>query len=171
MANHNLFTQYPDFDHDSTAALLSEFERLSLHQGWDANGSTYRQARRELIPQELEHHYGHSSDRLAGWQMLCVDCGISPAPTSITQWKKVCRSAAEIYLVATNRFTQALSRVNVCINDLLDSCRAGKPVKLFSSKKALRDHLKKQRKHKLPIDIVKASRFLRALLIDVYGKI
>ena len=93
MAPGSFFSQYPEFDHDPTAPLVHEFQRLSLQRGWKADGKKYRQSRQNCFAQEFEYHYGHASDKLAGWQTLCADVYISPIPSSINQCKKVGQSS------------------------------------------------------------------------------
>lgn len=93
MPPDSFFSQYAEFDHDPTAPLVLEFQRLSLQRGWKAGGKTYRRNRQECLTQEFEHHYGHASDKLAGWQALCADVHISPAPSSINQCKKAGRAS------------------------------------------------------------------------------
>lgn len=122
MSSDGFFSQYPEFDHDPTAPLVAEFQRLSLQRGWKAGGKKYRQSRQKCFAQEFEHHYGHASDKLAGWQALCADLYVSPTPSSIKQCKK------------------ALSRISVNLVDLVDSHRTGEKVKLFPSKNALRNY-------------------------------
>lgn len=92
MPSENFFSQYPEFNQDPTASLVGEFQRLSLQRGWKAGGKKYRQSRQKCFTQEFEHHYGHASDKLAGWQALCADVYISPTPSSIAQCKKAGRS-------------------------------------------------------------------------------
>lgn len=91
MSSDSFFSKYPEFDHDPTASLVGEFQRLSLQRGWKPGGKKYRQTRQRCFTQEFEHHYGHASDKLAGWQALCADVYISPTPSSITQCKKAGR--------------------------------------------------------------------------------
>ena len=91
----SFFSQYPEFDHDPTAPLVREFQRLSLQRGWKADGKKYRQSRQNCFAQEFEYHYGHASDKLAGWQTLCKDVYISPIPSSINQCKKVGQSLSK----------------------------------------------------------------------------
>ena len=85
----SFFAQYPQFNHDATAPLVAEFERLRLQRGWKMGGKKYRQSRQSCFVQEFDYYYGNGgSDRLAGWQALCDDVGISPVPLSIRQCKK-----------------------------------------------------------------------------------
>lgn len=145
----SFFSQYPEFDHDATAPLVAEFQRLSLQRGWKAGGKKFRQIRQKCLAQEFEHHYGHASNKLAGWQTLCADVYISPIPPSINQCKK------------------ALSKIAVNLVDLIDSRRTGKKVKLFPSKNALRNYSIKHDKI-FPKRQAKADGFLCALLIEIF---
>lgn len=145
----SFFSQYPEFDHDATAPLVAEFQRLSLQRGWKADGKKFRQNRQKCLAQEFEHHYGHTSNKLAGWQTLCADVYISPIPPSINQCKK------------------ALSKIAVNLVDLIDSRRTGKKVKLFPSKNALRNYSIKHDKI-FPKRQAKADGFLCALLIEIF---
>lgn len=149
MPPDSFFSQYAEFDHDPTAPLVLEFQRLSLQRGWKAGGKTYRRNRQECLTQEFDHHYGHASDKLAGWQALCADVHISPAPSSINQCKK------------------ALSRTAVNLVDLIDSRRTGERVKVFPSRTALRNYSIKQNKI-FPKKKAKADGFLCALLIEIF---
>ena len=96
MPSDSFFSQYSAFDHDPTAPLVAEFQRLSLQRGWKEGGKKYRQSRRRCFAQEFEYHYGNASDRLAGWQALCTDVYISPIPPSIRQCKKAGRSSNQL---------------------------------------------------------------------------
>ena len=88
MPSSDFFSSYPAFDHDPTASLLGEFQRLSLQEGWNQKGKKYRQSRQKCLAQEFEDHYGHASNKLDRWQELCADVGISPIPPSITNVKR-----------------------------------------------------------------------------------
>ena len=164
----SFFSQYPEFDHDPTAPLVREFQRLSLQRGWKADGKKYRQSRQNCFAQEFEYHYGQASNKLAGWQTLCEDVYISPIPSSINQCKKVGRSSHHGDRPLTARGNpQALSHVAVNLVDLIDSRRTGKRVKLFPSKAALRNYSIQQRKI-FPKHKAKADGFLSALLIEIF---
>lgn len=165
----SFFSQYPEFDHDATAPLVAEFQRLSLQRGWKADGKKFRQNRQKCLAQEFEHHYGHTSNKLAGWQTLCADVYISPIPPSINQCKKVGRLSyhLDVRSLTAHRDIKALSKIAVNLVDLIDSRRTGKKVKLFPSKNALRNYSIKHDKI-FPKRQAKADGFLCALLIEIF---
>ena len=169
MSSQGFFSQFSNFEHDSTKPLLVEFQRLSLHRNWKAGGKAYRQNRQKCLTQEFEHHYGQVSEKLAGWQALCVVVHISPRPLSITQCKKMSPSYYEyiFHFWLMRRDFQALSNVAVNIVDLIDARRIVVKVRLFSFKAALRNYFIKHEKI-FPIKQAKTDGFRAALLIKVF---
>ena len=120
MPSGSFFSQYPTFDHDATAPLIAEFQRLSLQRGWKADGKKYRQSRRRCFAQEFEYHYGNASDRLAGWQALCADVYITPIPPSINQCKKAGRSSHHLGV-------RSLTASRKCLGTLARCCQPSRP--------------------------------------------
>ena len=89
MTVSSFFDQFPDFVHDPAAPILDEFERLRLHQRWKPGSKNYKKYRYQCLSHEFRSHHGHDHTKLDGWQELCVEVNITPAPASITQCKKV----------------------------------------------------------------------------------
>ena len=83
------FDQFPNFDHDTSASILVEFGRLSIHQDWKVDSKKYRKNMNACLREEFKYYYGADQSRLAHWQSLCVEVGVLPAPSTITQCKKV----------------------------------------------------------------------------------
>ena len=84
----SFFADFPSFDHDTTASLADEFNRLSIHQGW--KGTKRHQKKAQCFAVAFEATYNEGS-KLDGWQKLCEDVGIVPPPLTVTQCKKVSR--------------------------------------------------------------------------------
>lgn len=78
ISSQSFLSQFSDLEHNPIAPLLVEFQRLSLHRSWKADGKVYRKIRRKCLTQEFEHHYRRSIWKLAVWQSLYVDVQISP---------------------------------------------------------------------------------------------
>lgn len=83
------FDRFPTFEHDTSAPILVEFKRLSLHRNWKIDSKRYRKNLRACLREEFSHHYGTNQSRLDYWQSLCMEVGVLPAPSTITQCKKV----------------------------------------------------------------------------------
>ena len=73
---------------DPTASVLTEFKRLAKLRGWKEGSKQYRRHKSQCFAGEFETHYGNKTERLEGWQNLCYEVGIDPAPPSVTQCKK-----------------------------------------------------------------------------------
>jgi hypothetical protein len=81
-----------NFNPDPTASILDEFNRLSIHEGWSLKGKARNKRFAEACEADFDHHFQvvAGADKLQTWQLLCIEVGVSPAPPSITQCKKVC---------------------------------------------------------------------------------
>ena len=73
---------------DPTASILTEFKRLAKLRGWKVGTKQYYHHKSQCFAGEFETHYGNKTERLEGWQSLCWEVGIEPAPGSVTQCKK-----------------------------------------------------------------------------------
>lgn len=82
------FARHTDFEHDESAPLAQEFERLARLRNWRPGSKRYKQEKSRCIAEEFHHQFGRDDNKLNGWQTLCRDVGIEP-PKSITQCKKV----------------------------------------------------------------------------------
>lgn len=87
-AHGGYFTRFEGFEHDETAALLQEFNRLAITQDWSTHSQRYRKERDKCIAEEFQRHYGRDDNNLNQWQELCREVGLDP-PTSIKKCKKV----------------------------------------------------------------------------------
>ncbi|KAK5936607.1 hypothetical protein PMZ80_011135 [Knufia obscura] len=113
------FGRFGGFEHDESASLVEEFDRLALHQSWSSKSKRYRQEKQKCFAEEFHRHYGKDTNKLSNWQHLCREVGIEPQK-SITQCKRM------------------LSKVAVNIVDLVDHRRTGSAVQQFASKARLR---------------------------------
>lgn len=83
------WARFPGFIHDPSAPLSEEFERLSTYMGWSKKSKKQQKRQAECYSIEFETHFGTNANNLEAWQDLCLEVGIEPIPTSITQCKKV----------------------------------------------------------------------------------
>jgi hypothetical protein len=88
-AINDFSARYPGFQPDNTETLDEEFNRLSIHNGWSKKSKKHSKRRAEFYAAEFAAYYGTDGTKLQGWQALCEEVGIVPAPLSITQCKKV----------------------------------------------------------------------------------
>jgi hypothetical protein len=79
---------YPNFRPNARATIQSEFNRLASQEGWKKGSNRYRAAYARCMGQEFTDQFG-SDGKLEGYQELCREIGISPAPGSVTQCKQV----------------------------------------------------------------------------------
>lgn len=89
MAQVSFFDQFSDFQPDNVAVFSVEFNRLANARGWHTGSNTWRRNWARAIHSEFQRAYNTNTSRLANWQDLCAEVGISPMPPSITKCKKV----------------------------------------------------------------------------------
>jgi hypothetical protein len=84
---------YPDFDHNPTAPVRDEFQRLAKLTGWMGKGKAKKATCREewgrCFQSEFEKYYGTDTSSLVGWQTLCREVGLNIIPESVTKCKRV----------------------------------------------------------------------------------
>ncbi|KIM27370.1 hypothetical protein M408DRAFT_330076 [Serendipita vermifera MAFF 305830] len=148
------WSKFPDFDHNESALVETEFERLAQEQGWIEDNTKKKKSKRyrkewgECLESEFTQHYGDSS-RLEGWQALCSEVGIEDVPQSIKGCKKVLKTQVWVNIV-----------------DFVNCRRTGEPILCHESLQALRKYIRKTKKT-FPLETAKADGFLAGLLITV----
>jgi hypothetical protein len=81
------FAQY-GFKQNPDLTFIANFERFAITQGWSKMEKKSR--RPEAFEAEFDLYVGTDVTKLEGWQRMCKNCLIEPAPPSIKQCKKVC---------------------------------------------------------------------------------
>ncbi|KAF2796379.1 hypothetical protein K505DRAFT_300303 [Melanomma pulvis-pyrius CBS 109.77] len=147
--NSSYWARFAGFVPDPTANLISEFERLSIHQGWSRKTKASRRRFAEACEAEFDHHFVVGASKLQTWQALCVEVGVGPVPASITQCKK------------------ALNRVLVNLVNLIDH-RRNPAVKLliFQSFREFQNYTMAGRI--FPKRLAKADGFLKIFLQEIF---
>ncbi|KAI1464573.1 uncharacterized protein F4812DRAFT_467163 [Daldinia caldariorum] len=145
------FAQYPEFHHNETKPLWSQFRALCKHYRWERDSSERRQAHdqfRDAMISEFGRIYGNDSTSLSSWQKLCQVLRIKRIPDTVADC------------------LQKVLAVHVNLVDLVDCQRTGRRVKLFSSLEDLRNYTKSTKKF-FPLDEAKAQGPLRYLLREI----
>lgn len=88
LSSRSFFEQFPEFDYKPESSLKKNFARLARSQHWEWNGEEYREQLSRMMEGEFARFYGTTTSR-KGWQTLCEDLGIDPAPYSIDDCKEV----------------------------------------------------------------------------------
>lgn len=89
------FSSYPDFNHDVSAPVWSEFTRMQNHFGWGSDDPPFRRARlgfKSAMVQQFNGLYGTEEDDLRSWQRLCRTLSIKPVPRNVKMCRKVVNS-------------------------------------------------------------------------------
>ncbi|CAK5279655.1 unnamed protein product [Mycena citricolor] len=147
----SFWTSLRGFDHDPTAPLREEFDRLAEQRGWKLKSENYKQNWVRCALEEFGYQFGRDEDRLAGWQALCAIVGVTDVPDTIVG----CRAI--------------MKKTWVNIYDLLDAQRTGGPVVQHRTKHALRVYSLQNEKI-FPKETAKENRFLAVLLIDMFAR-
>ena len=176
MAEQAYFNRFPTFASNSDAPLIEVFQQLAISESWGKKSKKFKEERRRYMLALADTHLGSidrggAAEKLVGLQGLCEELGVSPVPTSITQCKKVCYECyGWVRGDVTNRLTQQLKTVHVCLVGLIDSRRLGTPVHVFDSYHKLQQHVKAT-KHYFPKDEAKhtGGGILKALLREING--
>ncbi|KAL9010363.1 MAG: hypothetical protein Q9173_004700 [Seirophora scorigena] len=150
MSQSSFFDQFPNFRQRHDAPILDEFRRLAQRQGWKRRMWEFNVNRRECLQAEYEYHFGsiEAGNKLAGWQGLCAELGLSGNIPSIVQCKK------------------ALKRVHVNILDFIDDRRAGRQIETFASAQALADYTNEHKRY-FPLEDAKADSLIKILLKQI----
>ncbi|KAL8952342.1 MAG: hypothetical protein Q9222_001753 [Ikaeria aurantiellina] len=124
MVQSTFFDQYPDFRQFLRRPIIVEYRRLAQKRGWGKDSQAFRIHRRECLQAEFELHFGsiERNGKLAGWQMLCQELGLTGNLSTVTQCKK------------------KLKQIHVNILDMIDARREGRLVGRFPSQRALADY-------------------------------
>lgn len=159
------YWQRYSFERPEDEDIVSSFNRLAISRQWAQGSRTYRTEYAECVGAAFKERFGSDGTKLAGWQALCKDAGMSDVPPSIRQCRLVGTLSFQVRLIRL--VMQALSRVYINIVDLTQARATGKPVTKFKSAGALRDYILKTRKI-FPKEAAKKNGFLKALLITVF---
>ena len=112
--------------------------------------------------------YGRNESRLASWQQLCRDIGVTEG-TSITQCKKVCFLPNAPYMYLILRILQNLKGRFVNIIDFVAAQRNGTAVRVYPSAQALRNYMANAGRSKIfPLYLAKTNPILKWMLIELY---
>ncbi|KAL8967310.1 MAG: hypothetical protein Q9197_005500 [Variospora fuerteventurae] len=150
MSQSFFFNGFPDFHQRHDAPILDEFRRLAKRQSWRMKDRDFKEIRRECLQAEFEYHFGgiEAGNKLAGWQGLCAELGLSHNIPSIKQCRK------------------ALKRVHVNILDLIDDRRAGRQIERYSSARALADYTNEHKRY-FPLDDTQGESLIKILLKQI----
>ncbi|KAL8749954.1 MAG: hypothetical protein Q9184_006604 [Pyrenodesmia sp. 2 TL-2023] len=153
MSQSSFFDRYPSFHQDHRAPILDEFRRLANQQCWFKKQHVWKweKHRKECLREEFMFHFGsiEAGNKLAGWQGLCQELGVTGNISSIAKCKK------------------ALKRVHVNILDFIDDRRAGNNVETYRSAKALADHTKAHGRY-FPKDSTTGESLMKILLKQIF---
>ncbi|KAI0847677.1 hypothetical protein F5Y00DRAFT_263357 [Daldinia vernicosa] len=145
------FAQYPEFNHDETAPIWTEFKSLCEHKKWNENSKDRKEARNQFqdaMIAEFGRIYGTDNTSLSSWQKLCRTIKVSPIPQNIVACQKEVVSA------------------HVNLVDLVDCQRTGKPIHIFPNLQELRKYTLSERKV-FPMYKAKTQGLLKYLLREI----
>lgn len=91
VSSNDFFADFPDFKYNKEKSLKGNFQRLAKSQGWEWKSEERREQMSRMMESEFRRFYGQGTS-LGGWQTLCKDLGIKPAPDSIDE----CQEASQI---------------------------------------------------------------------------
>lgn len=86
------FDRFPGFLPNCRANIENEFHRLAMLKNWKEGKAEWKKQWNTCCKVELNAAFAGDeggNTKLQGWQDLCYEVGIRPAPPSITQCKKV----------------------------------------------------------------------------------
>lgn len=158
------------FRRNTNASFDEEFNDLARHMGWSKTSKQFRKNRILAAKQEVEVNYG-SGSKLQGWQQLCEDVGIGPAPSSVKQCKNVCIPMTQSCIVLLTIFSQELAKLYINLYDLIDWRRHPEPRIPFKQHKKSLSALRKYsiQEHKIfPKEEAKKEGFIKALLRPIF---
>ncbi|KAF2636952.1 hypothetical protein P280DRAFT_459352 [Massarina eburnea CBS 473.64] len=138
--------RFPGFEPKIDSTFLEQFNRLSIHEGWNKKEKARR--RHEAIVEEFNYLQGTDTSKLARWQDLCCIIGIEDVPTSIAKCKQVLGSR----------------KVMINLTNLIDHMRLGTPLIKFKNFYAFRTYTNG---HRFPKDVAKKDGFIRVFLRHV----
>ena len=67
MMAQEYFAKFRDFDYDSTAPLVDEFQRLAASHQWREGGKVYRKQRQNCFAHTYEQYFSKDQNTLRGW--------------------------------------------------------------------------------------------------------
>lgn len=86
------FSQYTDFQYDSTQPTMSQFDNLCEDHKWKNGDNRKAQARQKLqnaIAQQFNAIYGSDLENVENWIHLCNILRITPVPDGLEACKEV----------------------------------------------------------------------------------
>lgn len=91
MAQSTFFRRYPKFQQKENEPILDEFDLLAGRMGWRHKSPHWKIQRKECLQAEFAFHFGsiEAGNKLAAWESLCRELGVSGRLGSITRCKKV----------------------------------------------------------------------------------
>ena len=94
MAEQAYFNRFQTFAPNPDATLIENFQQLAISRNWEETSTKFKKERRSYMIALADTHLGSidrggAAEKLVALQALCVELGVSPVPTSITQCKKV----------------------------------------------------------------------------------
>ncbi|KAF7300037.1 hypothetical protein MKEN_01326500 [Mycena kentingensis (nom. inval.)] len=150
-SSRSFWDDYPNFQHQPSAPIRSEFNRLADEMGWRKKTRKEQWGRCGQV--EFERYFGANEPDLAAWQAMLAFCGVEQkvVPDSVTKCKAMLNG-----------------QIFVNIYDLLDAKRTGEPVKRHHSRNALRVYILQSKARVFPKARAKKNAFLKVLLIGVF---
>lgn len=88
----DFFSQYPDFDYDSSEPIWTEFYRMSDFYGWSGNHPRKNEAREQLkdaMVHLFNNFYGTDVNDINSWHTLCDAIDIDPVPEGLQACQEV----------------------------------------------------------------------------------
>ena len=94
MAEQAYLNRFPTFTPNPETTLLENFAQLAISKDWDKDGRVFKKEKKAYLTALADTHIeildrAGPAEKLAGFQALCTELGVSPVPTSITQCKHV----------------------------------------------------------------------------------
>ncbi|TFK96087.1 hypothetical protein BDV98DRAFT_537039 [Pterulicium gracile] len=152
---------YPSFVPRPNEPIISEFNRLAVHNQWQKGADEWKKNRRlyigAAVREEFALAFGVDQDSLEGWKKICVAVGVI--------------SAAEVdSLKSVSDCEKKLEGTFVNLVDLTDSLRRGDEVMsrqgVHKSRKALSSYIQATSKY-FSLQEAKKLPFLARFLIKV----
>ncbi|KAF8342421.1 hypothetical protein F5887DRAFT_1283790 [Amanita rubescens] len=142
------FSEYPEFEYDSTAPVSQEYRRLKDHFDWMPRSQEEKKAKSAFgtaMGKQFASFYGTSVNDIEAWKALCEALGVDPVPETIAECRDLIKST------------------HVNLVDFIDIRISGRPVKIFETEGQLRKYTCKNEKY-YPKESAKESGVLRYLL-------
>jgi hypothetical protein len=115
---------------------------------------------------EFNMNYGTNGTKLAGWQQLCSDCGVTVCP-SIAQCKRVSFRHRKNFHGDSAKAVQILVGARINIIDLINAKKLGRYPQQHRSARALAQYTREM-DQVFPKSLAKENGFLKVLLVEVF---